>query len=211
MSLSALLAERITALELDLSLEAGSRLLEHLAMVQKWNRVHNLTAIRDPEVMLAAHVLDSLAVVPYITGPRIADIGSGAGFPGIPLALAHPDWQITLIESNHKKAAFLQQVRIDLQLKNVRVVNRRAEEFQVTEGFDAVISRAFASLADFTGVAGHLCLRHGSRLAAMKGVYPHEELLQLPVRFAVEKVLPITVPGLEAKRHLVIIKVSGSD
>jgi 16S rRNA (guanine527-N7)-methyltransferase len=211
MSVSALLAERTAALGFDLSPEAGSRLLEHLAMVQKWNRVHNLTAIRDPEMMLVAHVLDSLAVIPYIAGPRITDIGSGAGFPGIPLALARPDWHITLIESNHKKAAFLQQIRIDLQLKNVRVVNRRAEEFQVPEGFDTVISRAFASLADFARLAGHLCLRHESRLAAMKGVYPHEELLQLPTRFAIEKVLPITVPGLEAKRHLVIIKASGPD
>jgi 16S rRNA (guanine527-N7)-methyltransferase len=211
MSLSTLLPESTAALGFDLSPEAGARLLEHLAMVQKWNRVHNLTAIRDPEMMLAAHVLDSLAVVPYIAGPRITDIGSGAGFPGIPLALARPDCHITLIESNHKKAAFLQQVRIDLQLKNVRVVNRRAEEFQVAEGFDTVISRAFASLADFARLAGHLCLRREGRLVAMKGMYPHEELLQLPTRFAVEKVLPVTVPGLEAKRHLVIIKASGSD
>jgi 16S rRNA (guanine527-N7)-methyltransferase len=211
MSLSASLAESMGTLGLDLSHEVRLRLLEHLALVRKWNRVHNLTAIRDPEMMLIGHVLDSLAVVPYIAGPRITDIGSGAGFPGIPLALARPDWHVTLVESNHKKAAFLQQVRIDLRLKNVEVVNSRAEEFQVTDGFDTVISRAFASLADFAGLAGHLGIRPGSRLVAMKGVYPHEELLQLPARFAVEKILPITVPGLTAERHLVIIKAPASD
>lgn len=207
MSLSASLAEGIAALGLDVSPGARLRLLEHLALVQKWNRVHNLTAIRDPEMMLMGHVLDSLAVVPYITGPRVADVGSGAGFPGIPLALSRPDWRITLIESNHKKAAFLQQARIDLQLKNVEVVNSRAEEFQLRDGFDTVISRAFASLVDFAGLAGHLALRSSGRLAAMKGVYPHEELRQLGGRFAVEKILPVMVPGLAAERHLVIIKV----
>jgi 16S rRNA (guanine527-N7)-methyltransferase len=206
MNLSASLAEGIATLGLDVSPGARLRLLEHLALVQKWNRVHNLTAIRDPEMMLMGHVLDSLAVVPYITGPRITDIGSGAGFPGIPLALARPDWRVTLIESNHKKAAFLQQACIDLQLKNVEVVNGRAEEFQLKDGFDTVISRAFASLADFAGLAGHLALRSGGRLVAMKGVYPHEELRQVGGRFAVEKILPIMVPGLAAERHLVIIK-----
>jgi 16S rRNA (guanine527-N7)-methyltransferase len=205
MSLPVLLAEGIATLGLDISPEAQVRLLEHLVLVRKWNRVHNLTAMRDPEMMLTGHVLDSLAVVPCITGPRIADIGTGAGFPGIPLALSHPDWHVTLVESSHKKAAFLQQARIDLRLNNVEVVNSRAEEFQVTEGFNTVISRAFASLADFAGVAGHLALRPGGRLAAMKGVYPHEELLQLPAGFAVENILPITVPGLAAERHLVVI------
>jgi 16S rRNA (guanine527-N7)-methyltransferase len=157
-------------------------------------------------MMLMGHVLDSLAVVPCVTGPRIADIGSGAGFPGIPLALSRPDWRVALIESNHKKAAFLQQACIDLQLKNVEVVNGRVEEFQPAIGFDTVISRAFASLADFAGLAGHLALRSGGRLVAMKGVYPHEELLQLGRHFVVEKILPIMVPGLAAERHLVIIK-----
>lgn len=210
MSLSASLAEGIATLGLDVPPGARLRLLEHLALVQKWNRVHNLTAIRTPEMMLKGHVLDSLAVIPYITGPRITDIGSGAGFPGIPLALSCPDWRVTLIESNHKKAAFLQQACIDLQLKNVEVVNGRAEEFQLRDGFDTVISRAFASLADFAGLAGHLALRSGGRLVAMKGVYPHEELLQLGDRFAVEKILPIMVPGLAVERHLVIIKAPAS-
>lgn len=209
MSLPALLATGIATLGLNISPEARLRLLEHLALVQKWNRVHNLTAMRDPEMMLTGHVLDSLAVVPCITGPRIVDIGAGGGFPGIPLALSHPGWHVTLVESSHKKAAFLQQARIDLQLKNVEVVNSRAEEFQAMEGFDTVISRAFASLADFAGLAGHLALHPGGRLVAMKGVYPHEELLHLPARFAVESILPITVPGLAAERHLVIIKAPG--
>ena len=211
MSTSALLAEGIAALGFDLSHEARLQLLEHLGLVQKWNRVHNLTAIRDPEMMLVSHIFDSLSAMPYIAGPRIIDVGSGAGFPGIPLALARPDWHLTLIESNHKKVAFLQQVRIELQLKNVEVVNGRAEEFPETEGFDTVISRAFANLADFAGLAGHLAAPAGGRLAAMKGVYPHEELLHLPPRFAVEKILPIMVPGLAAERHLVMIKIMESN
>jgi 16S rRNA (guanine527-N7)-methyltransferase len=206
--LAAQLAAGIEVLGLALPHETQTHLLQYLALIRKWNQVHNLTAVREPEAMLVRHLLDSLAVLPHITGPRIADIGSGAGLPGIPLALARPQWHVTLVEINHKKAAFLRQVQIELNLKNVEVTAERVENFHPADRFDVVISRAFSDLADFAGLAGHLCTPRsgGGRLAAMKGVYPHEEVVQLPAQFMVEKILPLAVPGLEAERHLVLIK-----
>ena len=212
MSLAPRLAEGIAALGFSIPHETQVRLLQYLALIEKWNHVHNLTAVREPEAMLARHLLDSLAIIPYITGERIVDVGSGAGLPGIPLALVHPEWHVALVESNHKKAIFLQQARIELSLKNVEVVAGRIENFSSAEGFDTVISRAFSDLADFVRLGGHLC-RQGDaegRLVAMKGIYPHEELAQLKPelnpQFVVEKVLPVTVPSLEAERHLVVMK-----
>lgn len=208
MNSTAQLADGIEALGLALPHPTQIRLLQYLALVSKWNQVHNLTAIREPETMLVRHLLDSLSILSYITGPRIVDVGSGAGLPGIPLALARPDWHVVLLESNHKKAVFLQQARIELALKNVEVVAERVENFCSTDGFDTVISRAFSDLGDFVKLAGHLCAEgdDGGRLAAMKGVYPDEELMQLPAQFSLENVLSVAVPGLEARRHLVIIK-----
>ncbi|SHM25254.1 16S rRNA m(7)G-527 methyltransferase [Nitrosospira sp. Nsp11] len=208
MRLAAQLSEGIEVLGLALPRETQTRMLQYLALIRKWNQVHNLTAVREPEAMLVRHLLDSLAILPHVAGPRIADVGSGAGLPGIPLALARPEWRVTLVETNHKKTAFLQQARIELDLKNVEVMTERVENFHPVDGFDVVISRAFSDLADFAGLAGHLCApgNGGGRLVAMKGVYPHEELAQLPAQFMVEKILPVTVPGLEAERHLVLIK-----
>src|SRR5687768_9396932 len=129
MSLATQLADGIEVLKLTLPPETQIHLLQHLALIQKWNQVHNLTAVREPETMLVRHLLDSLAILPHVSGPRIADIGSGAGLPGIPLALARPEWHVTLVESSHKKAVFLQQARIELKLKNVEVVAERVENF----------------------------------------------------------------------------------
>lgn len=208
MSLAESLADGIAALGFTLPHATQARLLQYLALIRKWNRVHNLTAVREPEIMLTRHLLDSLAVVPHIAGPRIADVGSGAGLPGIPLALVRPDWHVVLLESNHKKAAFLQQACIELKLENVEVAAERAENFRPTAKFDTVISRAFSDLMDFIQLAGHLCAEDGNsgRLVAMKGVYPHEELAQIPPSFMVEKTLSIVVPGLEAERHLVMLR-----
>ena len=212
MSPAAQLADGIAALGLAIPETAQTRFLQYLALIQKWNKVHNLTAVREPETMLVRHLLDSLAVLPHIAGPRIADVGSGAGLPGIPLAIARPEWHVLLVESNHKKAVFLQQARIELGLENVEVMAERVENIGRSKGFDTIISRAFSDLVDFIKLAGHLCAEgsekggDGGRLVAMKGVYPHEELEQLPAEFVVEKILPITVPGLNAARHLVIIK-----
>lgn len=208
MNLATQLANGIAVLGFPLPDETQLQLLQYLALISKWSRVHNLTSVREPEIMLTRHLLDSLAVLPYIAGPHIIDVGSGAGLPGIPLALAHPDWQVVLLESNHKKTVFLQQVRIELKLNNVEVVCERVENFCPTDGFNTVISRAFSDLTDFVKLAGHLCAEGNisGRLVAMKGVYPHEELAQIPPPFMIEKVLSVAVPGLEAERHLVMIK-----
>lgn len=207
MNLSKSLADGVAALGLAISQTAQTRLLQYLVLIRKWNRVHNLTAVREPEIMLTRHLLDSLAVLPHITGPRIVDVGSGAGLPGIPLALVRPDWQVVLLESNHKKAVFLQQARIELQLENIEVATERVENFCPMAKFHTVISRGFSDLTDFVQLAGHLCTEdgNGGRLVAMKGVHPHEELAQIPPQFIVEKTLSVTVPGLEAQRHLVML------
>ncbi|PTR07196.1 16S rRNA m(7)G-527 methyltransferase [Nitrosospira sp. Nsp5] len=206
MNLATQLADGLAALGVSLPDETQARLLQYLALIRKWNRVHNLTAMREPEMILIRHLFDSLAILPHIAGSRIVDVGSGAGLPGIPLALVRPEWQVVLLESNHKKAVFLQQARIELKLNNVEIVAERVENFRSASGFDTVISRAFSDLADFVKLAGHLAIEGGGRLAAMKGVYPHEELAQLPPPFVIENVFPVVVPGLEAKRHLVMIK-----
>ena len=208
MNLATQLADGIVALGIELPHKTLAGLLQYLALVKKWSQVYNLTAIRNPEAMLSQHLFDSLVVLPHMVGPHVVDVGSGAGLPGIPLALVRPDWHVVLIESNHKKAVFLQQARIELGLKNVEVVAKRVENFQPTEKFDTVISRAFSSLVVFVKLAGHLC-REGSRvgkIVAMKGACPQEDLAQFPAQFAIDKVCPVMVPGLEAKRHLVIIK-----
>lgn len=207
MNLAESLAAGTTALGFTFPQATQARLLQYLALIRKWNQVHNLTAVREPEIMLTRHLLDSLAILPHIAGPRIVDVGSGAGLPGIPLALVQPDWQVVLLESNHKKAVFLQQARIELQLENVEVAAERAENFHPEAKFNTVVSRAFSDLTDFIQLAGHLCAAEdSSRLVAMKGVYPHEELAQIPPQFVVEKTLSVAVPGLEAERHLVMLR-----
>jgi 16S rRNA (guanine527-N7)-methyltransferase len=193
--------------ELGLALDRDGRrkLLQYLVLLEKWNQVYNLTAIRGGEKMVSGHLLDSLAVIPYITGTRVLDVGSGAGFPGIPLAVARPDIQVALLDSNHKKAAFLRQAVAELQLKNASVVCERVEAWQAAEKFDCIISRALAEIAEFIALTAHL-LAPGGVLAAMKGVYPFEEIERLPPDFRVRQVHAFAVPGLDAERHLVLIE-----
>lgn len=180
-------------------------LLEYLQLLVKWNAVHNLTAVRDPQQMVTHHLLDALAVAAHLDGAkRILDVGSGGGIPGLILAIARPDWEIHLVDANHKKTAFLQQAAIELQLKNVTVHTARVEQLQIGR-FDIIISRAFSELAEFVKLAQGL-LEDGGRFEAMKGVYPFEEIAQLPEGFSVERVVPLTVPGLNAERHLVTIR-----
>lgn len=211
MSLAVKLALHMRTLGFDASTidtqEKIKILLRYLDLIEKWNRVHNLTSIRKPEDMLTCHIIDSLAVLPQIGGQRLADVGSGAGLPGIPIAIAMPNWHVVLIESSQKKAAFLQQVRFELNLKNVKVVAERVEAFHPIKKFNTVISRALSSLQIYTLLAGHLLDESSkeSRLVAMKGMNPNDELKQLPANYFIEKVCPIVVPGLDAKRHLVII------
>jgi 16S rRNA (guanine527-N7)-methyltransferase len=210
--LRAPLEQGLAALGLALGPDSVARLLEYLELVAKWNRVHNLTAVDDPERMVTHHLLDSLAVLGDLDAwmpeaARIADIGSGAGLPGIPLAIARPGWEVALVESSQKKAAFLRQAVLELGLANVAVVAQRAEHWRPDFRQDAAISRAFSDLADFCRAAGHL-VGAGGRLVAMKGVHPHEELAQLPAGWAVERVARVGVPGLGAERHLVIMRMT---
>jgi 16S rRNA (guanine527-N7)-methyltransferase len=205
MNLAAALAAGLAALGLALTPEAQQRLLDYLALVAKWNRAYNLTAVREPEKMLTHHLLDSLAVLPHLRGPRVLDVGSGAGLPGIPLALARPEFNFTLLDASDKKTAFLRQAAIELPLRNVEVVCARVERWTAPAPFDTVISRAFAEMADFVTLAGRLCAR-GGMMIAMKGVYPGEELERLPRDFRVSAVVPLEVPGLGAERHAALLQ-----
>jgi len=215
--MTTLVAERTQA-ELDRRLENGAaeiglslgrsernKLLQYLALLDKWNQIYNLTAIRDREKMVSVHLLDCLAIVPYLTGARMLDAGSGAGLPGIPVAVARPDIQVALLDSNHKKAAFLRQAVADLQLNNATVVCERLEAWDAGEKFDLIISRAFAEIAEFIALTTHLLAPRGV-FAAMKGIYPFEEIERLPPGFRVQQVHAFAVPGLEAERHLVLIE-----
>ena len=204
MTLAQQLAQGVLQLGLTLPAGAQQRLLEYLALLQKWNRVYNLTAVREAPRMVSQHLLDSLAAAPHVGAATILDVGSGAGLPGIPLALALPDSSVTLLESSHKKAAFLKQVVMELRLRNVEVVRERVEAWKPPAPFPVVISRAFSDLAEFVSLAGRHVAR-GGRLVAMKGVHPYEEIAQLPQRWQVLQVTPLTVPGLRAQRHLVTL------
>ncbi len=204
-----LLRQGIADLGLALPQSMTGRLLDYLALLAKWNRVYNLTAIREETKWVSHHLLDSLAVVPHLPAGRLVDGGSGAGLPGIPIALACPDRQVTLLDSNQKKGAFLIQSSTELALANVKVVIARSESYRPEHDFDVVISRAFSSIADFIRLAGHLC-GPGGVLAAMKGTRPDAELAQLPHPWKAETIIPLQVPQLDAERHLVMLRRSAA-
>jgi 16S rRNA (guanine527-N7)-methyltransferase len=200
------LDEGLAQLELGLSASARMQLLRYLALLQKWNRVYNLTAIRQPGRLVSHHLLDSLAALPYLPGPTLVDVGSGAGLPGIPVAIARPEWQVVLVESNHKKGAFLRQVLVELKLPQTQVTITRAEDWRPAQLASGAVSRAFSDLSGFVDAARHIIVPDGI-LAAMKGVYPDEELEQLPPDVAVDAVVPLQVPQIDAARHLVLLRV----
>ncbi len=188
--------------------EALEKLQDYLALLQKWNKVYNLTAIRNPEDMLTHHVLDSLSALPPMqallpASARIADVGSGGGLPGVVLAIVRPDWQIVSIETVQKKASFQQQAQIELGLQNFQVQCSRVE--QCTGQFDAIVSRAFAKLSDFVCWTEHLLKPHGHWFA-MKGVYPEAEIADLPAHVGLAQSCVLKVPGLEAERHMIILE-----
>lgn len=195
----------------ELSADTGhlcSRLLRYIELIAKWNSTHNLTSVRNPESMITRHMLDSLVILPHVSGPGIVDVGSGAGFPGIPVALARPEWQVTLVESNQKKAAFLLQAVLELGLPNILVKQGRVEKIKLENKVDTVVSRAFSSLERFMSLSKHLSESNADHCCfiAMKGEFPDMELMQLSPEFVVEKIVAVTVPGLKAKRHLVVIR-----
>jgi 16S rRNA (guanine527-N7)-methyltransferase len=200
------IGEGIAALGIDLGERAIATCAEYLRLIEKWNRVHNLTAVREPEQMVVLHLLDSLTILPHLSDARsILDVGSGPGLPGIPIAIARPELDVTLLDSSHKKTTFLQQARADLGLDNVQVVCERVEQWHPARTFDVVVSRAFAELGDFVTQAQHL-VAPGGRMLAMKGIYPHDEIARLPATHRVSGVEELRVPKLEAKRHLVVVK-----
>ena len=208
MTLEAPIAAGIAALQLDVSAEAQRRMASHLELIAKWNRIHNLTAVRETQQMVVLHLLDSLSLLPHLRDSRsLVDVGTGPGFPGIPLAIARSDMQVTLLDSSHKKCSFLEQAKTELGLDNVTVVCGRVEQWQPAKRFDAVVSRAFAELSDFIGQAQHL-VAPGGRFLAMKGVYPFEEIARVPSSHRVSQVVELSVPNLEAKRHLVFVEAA---
>ena len=204
MSTADQLKRGLIGLGLTLDRDTQQRLLDYIALIEKWNRAYNLTAIREPEKMVSHHLLDSLAVAPHLHARRLLDVGSGAGLPGIPLALANPDTHVTLLDSNHKKAAFLNQAVMELKLKNADVCSERVESWQTQNRFDVIISRAFSDMSEFVRVTRHL-LAPGGMFAAMKGLHPYEEIDKLSPDCKVRQVLPLAIPGLEGARHLVLI------
>jgi len=195
------LNQGIEALQLTVSPAQIQQLLDYLALLIKWNKAYNLTAVRDPLQMVTRHLLDSLAILPYLSGQRIIDIGTGAGLPGIPLAIANPECTYYLLDSNGKKIRFLQQVVVQLGLNNVTTVEDRAERYVSEQCFDCVVARAVGSIADILSQTQHLLCQNG-RWLLMKGQHPQEEL---EVIEATVKVISYEVPALNEQRHLIEI------
>lgn len=190
-----------TALGLDLPPPSIDRLLDYIALLDKWNQAYNLTAVRDPGEMVTRHLLDSLAVAPHLTGQRIIDVGTGAGLPGIPLAILFPERQFVLLDSNGKKTRFLVQAKASLGLDNVTVIHSRVEEYRPEEPFDTVIARAFAALTDILSLCRHLVAKEGAVLA-MKGDASEAE--SVPGGFRLAGLIALNVPGLaHEQRHLI--------
>ncbi|WP_296185028.1 16S rRNA (guanine(527)-N(7))-methyltransferase RsmG [Pseudomonas sp. UBA1879] len=202
-------AEELTlgARELGVELTEAqhAQLLGYLALLIKWNKAYNLTAVRDPDEMVSRHLLDSLSVVPFIEGQRQLDVGSGGGMPGIPLAILFPDMKVTCLDSNGKKTRFLTQVKLELKLDNLEVIHSRAEAFQPEVPFTGIISRAFSSLEDFTQWTRHMG-NSETRWLAMKGLHPADELVGLPADFHLESAQALAVPGCQGQRHLLILR-----
>jgi len=208
-----LLSEEIKKLSLPLENQLNENkirlLAQYLGLLSKWNKAYNLTAVRDPEEMVQKHIIDSLTILPHLTKaleqqnkPTLVDIGSGAGLPGIPLAITQPEWSLTLVDSNSKKTGFLNQAKQELGLDNVTVINARAEN--IKQPYDAIVCRAFASLSDIVELTKNLW-HEETVLWAMKGKYPDEELRQLPKSYRVSATYPLGVPGIAAERHLLKI------
>ncbi|MEZ0121427.1 MAG: 16S rRNA (guanine(527)-N(7))-methyltransferase RsmG [Candidatus Reddybacter sp.] len=213
-------SSEVSIAQLDSALEAGlvaqglqvkdpqrAAMLQYIGLLQRWNKAYNLTSIKDPLQMLSYHLLDSLSIGPHLQGRSFIDVGTGAGLPGIPLAVTHPDKTFSLLDSNGKKIRFLFQIKTALQLHNVKEIQGRVEAYNPEQLYDGVISRAFASLTDMIEGSQHL-LVPGGCFYAMKGRYPDKELSELPKGYKVEQAIELDVPTLDQQRHLVIIKKS---
>ena len=203
MTQAALLTAGIAEMGLDVSLEAQQKLLQYLSLLNKWNKVYNLTAVRDPLEMVTLHLLDSLSVLPYINCKNLLDVGSGGGLPGVVLAICLPNLQVTTNDTVQKKAIFMRQAKGELGLSNLEVVHARVEHYQPSQKYEAIISRAFSEIALFVKLTQHLLADNGKWLA-MKGIAPHQELKNLALKSS--NIIPLKVAGLNAERHLVILE-----
>ena len=207
-ALAPVLASGIKDLQLNLNQQQHEQLLDYLALLFKWNAVYNLTSVRDPMQMMTHHLLDSLAAVASFAGAQnVLDVGAGGGLPGVVLAISRPDMKVSMIDTVHKKTAFLTQVKAELELANVTVYTKKVQELEVAAKFDVITSRAFADLSDFVNWSGHV-LAEGGQFIALKGTAPPEEQERLPKEWKVTQLKPIQVPGLQAERHLVFIQKS---
>jgi 16S rRNA (guanine527-N7)-methyltransferase len=202
-----LLERGLAQMRLGLPEGAPGRLLDYAELLRKWSRGYNLVAPGDLESLVARHLLDSLAVIPFIAGEALLDVGSGAGLPGIPLAIAAPNLRVTVLDSSGKKARFLRHVKRSLSLSNLAVEHARVQEFETAEPFTSIVSRAFSSLLDFMVAVRHLATPE-ARLLAMKGKRPDRELQEMPGWVRIQSVEPIAIPYLHAERHLVIMCVA---
>ena len=207
-ALGQVLGEGIAEMQLEVSSAQQEQLLDYLALMFKWNSVYNLTSLRDPMQMVTHHLLDSLAAVPaFKSAKNVLDVGAGGGLPGIVLAIVRPDMKVSMIDTVHKKTAFLTQVKAQLGLANVTIYTMKVQELQVSDKFDVITSRAFADLSDFVNWSSHLLAEQGSYIA-LKGVAPQDERQRLPGEWKVTGVQPLQVPRLGAERHLVLIAKS---
>jgi len=197
-----ILVSGIASLNLNVTDGQVDQLCDFIKLIEKWNKAYNLTAIRNREEMVRLHILDSLAIVPHVEGKRIIDIGTGAGLPGIPLAICLPEIGFTLLDSNAKKTRFVQQAALELKLKNVEVLHSRVEDYHPEQAYDAVLTRAFASLPDIVKLTAHLLTEDGV-LLAMKGQNPEAELAGITAK---KSVIPVSVPGADVERCLIRIQ-----
>lgn len=204
MNLVASLEAGLAVLNLVLSEQQKAALLSYLVLLGKWNKTYNLTAIHEPERMLSHHILDSLAIAPFVGAGPLLDVGSGGGFPGIPLAIARPDLAVSVMDASQKKCGFMQQVAIEMRLANVSVQHARVEAYQTPQKFSQIVSRAFSDLSEFVRLTSHL-LAPGGNWLAMKGMHPDEEIAKLKAAHVV-KTIPLLVPGLNAERCLIIME-----
>ena len=200
-----ILASGIQQLGLVVEAEQQQKMMKYLGLLQKWNRVYNLTAIDKTELMVSHHLLDSLAVLPHLMAGRWLDVGSGAGLPGLVLALMRPDWEFELLDSNSKKCSFVQQAAIELNIKNIQVTCARVQDWKKAKKFDGIISRAFAGLEKFVVLTRHL-LMPGGVWVAMKGMPPNQELQQLPAGIVLKRIISLQVPSVDGERCLVILE-----
>ncbi len=211
--LAPVLAAGLEALGVEADADQQGRLLDYLALLHRWNRVYNLTAVRHPLVMVSQHLLDSASILPYIQGPRLLDVGTGAGLPGIPLAILRPGLEVVMLDANSKKTRFVQQAIAELGLANASVVQARVEDFHPPAGFDTVTARAFAALPDLLDRVHHLCAK-GGIVVAMKGPRAGEELAalgEMPAGFSLLGRHALTVPGLDAGRQLILVRAEAGN